>query len=115
MAETLAFVIHQRPYQEHDTIVSLFTERYGLLPVFIKGSRGASLSSQHLRACLQPATLLDVDVLTSGHSLSQLRHVDSLSITPPLTSIAFVYLSYINEITRLFLNENSSVPEVFSA
>lgn len=115
MSETQAFLIHQRPFKENDTIAQLLTERYGLISVYIKANRSHTLSAQHLRSSLQVATLLEIDVSLSNASLSKLNSLDSISITPPINNLSFVYLSYINEITRLFLNEFSVVSDVYTA
>ena len=113
MAETLAFVIHQRPFHDNDAIINLLTEKYGLLSVLAKGSRGQSYQSQQLRACLQPATLLEIDIRLSSNSLCRLDFAESISVTPPLNNLSFIYISYINEIVRLFLNEQIPLSDVF--
>ena len=114
MNKTLAFVIHHRAYRENDLIIQLLTEQYGLISAVLKGGRANNQVSQQQRANLQLATLLEVQLKLSTSSLSSLIQVDSLSITPPLSTFAFVYVGYINEISRLYLTEGQNVSFVFS-
>ena len=113
MSDTLAFLIHHRAYLENDAILDVFTQRYGLLSVVVKNFHTKSSKSQKLRSCIQLFTLLEIDISYKPASLSVLLSAEVLSVTPPLSSSAFIYASYINEIIRLLMIESDASDTVF--
>lgn len=115
MSDTLAFLIHHRRYREHDAILDVLTQRYGLLSLLINNFYAKTSNAQSLRSCFQPLTLLEIEVQYKPSSLSKLLSADSLSVNPPLNSTGFIFASYINEIIRLLMIESSPSEAVFRA
>jgi len=115
MLGTTGYILHSRPYRESDSIVKLLTQQYGLLDVVVRGLRKPSRQGAEYRAALQLATKLALDLSVSYQGLSSLKQCEVHSLTPSLSTRQFALLSYINEITSLFVLAQQSSDSVFDA
>lgn len=107
--EQLAFVLHSRPYREHQQLLDLFTEYDGKVAVVVYVSKSAKSNKKGL---LQPFTPLKV-ILKGNGSLKKLARVEADQKSYRLVSDYLYSGFYLNELLIRLLGEQMPCDGLF--
>ncbi len=107
--EQLAFVLHSRPYREHQYIVELLTEHDGKVSAIVYAGKS---NKSNKKGLIQPFTLLNV--LLKGHSsLKNLSRIEVAEKSMQLKGEHLYSGFYLNELLVRLLGELIACPSLF--
>lgn len=107
--EQLAFLLHARPYREHQQLVSFITEHDGKVAAVVYVGK---TNRSNKKALLQPLTPLKI-LLHGQGSLKKLKQIESAGKSLPLKGHYLYSAFYLNELLVRLLAEQISCDLLF--
>ncbi|NQY64559.1 MAG: DNA repair protein RecO [Alteromonadaceae bacterium] len=107
--EQSAFVLHSRPYREHQQIVDLLTEHDGKVSAVVYSGK---TNKSNKKGLLQPFSPLNV-VLKGRSSLKNLSRIEASEKSYKLKGVHLYSGFYINELLVRLLGEFIACPALF--
>jgi DNA repair protein RecO (recombination protein O) len=111
MAQTLAYILHTRPWRETSLLVDVLSQDFGRIALIAKG---AKRSHSPLRGLLEP--FAPVSIQFSGKlGIKNLTHAHWVQALNPLHPAHAMQAWYLSELCLRALGEDDPQPAVFSA